>query len=377
MPKRCRVCRESLPADPCLGYHNMPCSAQGFLDAAGLAHDCGVDLCLYQCSACGLVQLPREPVRYYREVIRAVAYSDEMRVFRERQFSEWAARHALIGRSVLEVGCGYGEYLTLLRAAGIDASGLEASTVAVRHCRDQRLPVRQGYLTRRSRLLPGAPYAAFVTLNFLEHWPDPVGSLRSVWRNLSEDAVGLIEVPNFERVIKQGLFSEFIADHLLYFCEDTLRFTLQLAGFDVVICDRVWHDHSLSVVVKKRMPIDVGYIEKRRLALVKTLREFISYFPQKQVAVWGASHEALTIIALAQIGDKLRYIVDSATFKQGKFSPASHVRIVAPSTLTGEPVKAVIVMASSYSDEVAKFIRHNFDPNLRVVILRDSGLEAV
>jgi hypothetical protein len=353
----------------------MPGSAQGFPDAAGLAYDRGADLDLYQCGACGLVQLPGRPVSYYREVIRAAAYSEEMRAFRERQFADWAARYGLADRKVVEVGCGRGEYLTLLRAAGMNAGGLEAGAAAVRHCRGQELPVQRGYLTCRSRALSGAPYAAFVTLNFLEHWPDPVGSLTAAAGNLEDGGVGLVEVPNFDMIVRQALFSEFIADHLLYFTEETLRFTLHRSGFEVLSCRSVWHDYILSAEVRKRTPLDIGPLERRRTEIVAALRNYITRFPAGQVAVWGAGHQALSVIALADIAKDLRYIVDSAPFKQGRYSPASHLRIVAPETLAGESVQAVIVMAASYSDEVAGLLRRRFDPALSVAILRDDGLE--
>lgn len=353
----------------------MPGSAQGFPDIAGLAHDHGTDLDIYQCVACGLVQLPGAPVPYYREVIRAAAYSEEMRAFREKQLDDWAARYGLIGCKVLEIGCGRGEYLALLQAAGMDARGLEASAFAVRHCRGQRLRARRGYLTRRSGKLPDAPFSAFVIFNFLEHWPDPVGSLQAVAHNLEEGGVGLVEVPNFDMIVRQALFSEFIADHLLYFTEETLRVTLQCSGYEVLSCRSIWHDYIISAEVRKRIPLDVAPLERRRTAIAKALRDFIARFPVGQVAVWGAGHQALSVIALADIAGDLRYIVDSAPFKQGRYSPASHLRIVAPETLASEPVRAVIVMAASYSDEVARQLRSRFDPALAVVILREGGLE--
>lgn len=375
MVERCRACRESLPAAPCLQYQNMPGSAQGFPDAAGLAHDRGADLRLYQCGACGLVQLPGTPVPYYREVIRAAAYSDEMRTFRERQFADWAVRHGLVGRKVLEVGCGRGEYLALLRAAGTDARGLEAGAAAVRYCRRQGLHAQRGYLARRSGVLADAPYAAFVTLNFLEHWPDPVGSLAAAARNLDVGGIGLVEVPNFDMIVRQALFSEFIADHLLYFTEETLRFTLQRSGFEVLSCRSVWHDYILSAEVRRRAPLDVAPLERHRAEVGAALRAFVARFPAGQVAAWGAGHQALSVIALSGIAADLRYIVDSAPFKQGRYTPASHVRIVAPETLASEPVRAVIVMAASYSDEVAGMLRSRYDPAIAVAILREDRLE--
>lgn len=314
---------------------------------------------------------------YYREVIRAAAYSPEMRAFREAQFAEWARRYALAGRRVLEIGCGRGEYLTLLNKVGLDAHGLEAGTASLRACRAAGLQAVRGYLTRRSGMLPGAPFDAFASFNFLEHWPDPVGSLRAIGRNLAHSGVGLVEVPNVDMILRQGLFSEFIADHLLYFTEDTLRFTLHRAGFEVLTCRAVWHDYILSAEVRKRAPLDVGPLEARRLAITDALRAFIARYPAGQVGVWGAGHQALAVIALAGIARDLRYIVDSAPFKQGRFSPASHLPIVAPTTLFAEPVRAIIVMAASYSDEVAAILRRDYDPAMAVAILREDRLDMV
>ena len=75
--------------------------------------------------------------------------------------------------------------------------------------------------------------------------------------------------------------------------------------------------------------------------------------------------------------DKIKYVVDDAPFKQGKYTPATHIPIVPAENLEVSPVEAVIVMAASYSDEVAKKIRKNFDKSLKVSILRDTGLEKV
>lgn len=374
---RCRVCSEPLPGAPRLHYREMPCAAQNFPDDATVASDRGCDLELFECEACGLLQLSGAPVPYYREVIRATTYSPEMRAFREAQFADWAQRYGLAGRRVLEIGCGRGEYLMLLKKAGLDARGLEAGTASLRACRAAGLQVTRGYLTRRSVMLPGAPFDAFASFNFLEHWPDPVGSLRALMRNLADGAVGLVEVPNVDMILRQGLFAEFIADHLLYFTEDTLRFTLSRAGFEVLNCRAVWHDYILSAEVRKRAPLDVGRLEARRVAITDALHAFIARFPARQVAVWGAGHQALAMIALAGIGAELCYIVDSAPFKQGRFSPASHLPIVAPETLKAEPVQAVIVMAASYSDEVAAILRRDHDPSLAVAILREDGLETV
>ena len=94
-----------------------------------------------------------------------------------------------------------------------------------------------------------------------------------------------------------------------------------------------------------------------------------------KVAIWGAGHQALALIALTNLAGKISYIVDSATFKQNKFSPATHIPIVSPERLMTDPVDAVIIMAASYSDEIAKIIHTYHTNTMTVSIVRDHGLE--
>lgn len=372
---RCRVCRAPLPAAPILCLTDMPGSAQGFPDAATLADDRGQDLILHECSACGLVQVAGPPVPYYREVIRAAAYSPAMKAFRLRQFADWAERFALRGKPLLEIGCGRGEYLSLLRQSGIDARGIEWSLANLAACRAAGLPARRAFPCRPGQRLGDTPFAAFACFNFMEHWPAPVASLRTIGDNLAADGVGFVEVPNFDMILDKALYSEFIADHLSYFTRDTLRCALQLAGFEILELGTVWQDYILSAVVRKRPAIDIGRLTGQQAALRRQLADFLANFPAGRVAVWGAGHQALAAIALSGIAPGLRYVVDSAPFKQGRFTPATHLPIVAPERLKTDPVDAVIVMAAAYSDEVAGIIRREHGPGLTVAVLRDHGLE--
>ena len=92
----------------------MPKAAQDLPDAAALASESGVDLEVCQCAGCGLVQLSSDPVPYYREVIRAAAVSDVIRRSKTKQFAGFIEAHALRGKRILEVGCGRGEFLSLV-----------------------------------------------------------------------------------------------------------------------------------------------------------------------------------------------------------------------------------------------------------------------
>jgi SAM-dependent methyltransferase len=353
----------------------MPVAAQAFPDAESLASDRGVDLEVWQCAGCGLVQLATDPVPYCRDVIRASAFSAEMTEFRRRQFSAFLHRFSIEGRKVIEIGCGRGEYLSVIRACGADAQGIEHAESAVKACVDKGLKVTRGFVDSPHYTVADGPFEAFFILNFLEHLPAPGVTLSGIANLLVDEGVGLVEVPNFEMIVRGDLFSEFISDHLFYFTKQTLTSTLSQNGFDVLECTEEWHDYILSAVVRKRKRLDLSQFDVVRQRITAQLHEYVQSFPEKRVAAWGAGHQALAVIALAGLGESIRYVVDSAVFKQGKYTPATHLRIVSPDSLDSDPVDAVIVMAAGYSDEVAGTLLRKYRGRVAVAILRDFGLQ--
>ena len=373
--KKCRVCSLPLPKSPLLVYRNMPAQAQFLPSKNALAREKGVSLGILQCSGCGLVQLGGRPVPYYREVIRAAAFSPEMKAFRERQFAAFVKKYGLRGKKVVEIGCGRGESLRLMRGAGVKAFGLEYSAAAVRDCVRAGLKVSRGFPGSAGLRLPHGPFEAFYSLNFLEHLPAPNAVLAAIRANLAPGGTGLVEVPDFGMMLRENLFSEFIPDHLFYFTAGTLRSLLELNGFDVLECGSVWHGYILSAVVRKRAPLDLSGFLSAGDSLKSSLLDFVSGFRPGRVAVWGAGHQALAVLALAGLAGKIKYVVDSAPFKQGKYTPATHLPIVPPARLDEDPVDAVIVMAASYSGEVAALLRKKYQGRVRIAALRGSGLQ--
>jgi hypothetical protein len=91
---KCRICGGALFTEPLLQYEGSPKSAQGFLNATSELDEL-VNLTINQCAMCGVVQHNHEPVSYYKEVIRAVAFSPQMGEFRLAQLGDWIARNNL------------------------------------------------------------------------------------------------------------------------------------------------------------------------------------------------------------------------------------------------------------------------------------------
>lgn len=374
----CRFCGTRFLGEPLLSYPNAPLSAQGFLESLDHVDDV-VELDIYQCISCGLVQHRLPPVSYYRDVIRAVAYSPEMGAFRIGQLGDWVQKYGLSSKRILEIGSGRGEYLDLLQIAGAkQVFGIENSCASVATAKSRGFDVRHGYLSAgfenpwRSEL-----FDAFAIFSFMEHWPDLNGSLRVLQNILVDGAVGLVEVPNFEFILANGLYSEFTTDHIYYFDHQSLRTVLECNGFEVVSIKSVWHDYILSAQVKKRSLIKADGFKEKQAKIVGELHSFTDRFTRNQVVVWGAGHQALAVIALANLQSRVSHVVDSATFKQYKYTPGSHLLIKSPDSLTQDRPDAIIVMAAAYSDEVARAVADLYPSIAHVAILREDQVEIV
>ena len=97
----------------------------------------------------------------------------------------------------------------------------------------------------------------------------------------------------------------------------------------------------------------------------------------KDVAVWGAGHQAFAILSLAKLSEKIKYIVDSADFKQGKLSPATHIPIVSPEYFRNNPTSAIIIMAGSYSSEIVDIVKSFNLPKLNIAVVEGNNLKII
>jgi SAM-dependent methyltransferase len=134
---------------------------------------------------------------------------------------------------VVDLGCGRGEFLEALGAAGVEARGVESSASAVRECRARGLDVVEGdlldFLRGRDATSLGGVFAAQVA----EHLPPPAlwALLVESHRVLRRGGLLLLETVNTRSLM--GLLEVFQRDltHERPLHPDTLRFLAAAAGF--------------------------------------------------------------------------------------------------------------------------------------------------
>ncbi len=417
MNMTCIACGHAL--SPLMTLDDMPASAQNIPAASELAEDHPLSLTLCQCPSCGLVQFDTEPVDYYRDVIRAGGGTRTMTRLRHEEYARLLTamqEQHIRGRRIVEVGCGRGEFLRMWQDLAEDPEGAAALArdqardplsgqpnaaplhlVGIEHkpalveeanaAADKKYRVYEGFATGDVRY-PEGPFDAFVQFNFLEHQPDPCDMLRNIGRNLKPQALGLITVPSFEYILRYNGYYELLRDHIANYTEFTLQKLLQDCGFELLSMDIVNRD-TIEAIVRKADPdelselhysgrlIDVSALRDSYDRLSASVNAHIDHLSEshRTMAIWGASHQGFTLAATTKLGGRVEYIIDSAPFKQGRFSPASHIPIVAPDYAVAHPVDEILIVAPGYTDEIAGIIRERFDESIRILVLRTDRIE--
>lgn len=386
----CIACGNQLPGNKLFSLENMPASAQDIPDKDQVNLDKPIKLDLYQCNKCGLAQFDCSPVDYYQDVIRSGGFSTTMVNLRKKQYTYLINTYALQKKNFLEVGCGQGEFLSVLDEFDVNAYGIEHREMLVKKAKENGLHVWKDFALNKETALKDpynvGKYDVFLSFNFLEHQPEPRGMLECIYEHLTDKGMGLITVPSLEYILEHDGYYELIRDHLAYYTFETLENLLNSVGFEVLEREIVNRD-TLSVIVRKNKAVienkkNITQINVsglvRSIDVINTeVEELICKmsFEHKSLAIWGASHQGFTLAATTKLKDFAKYIIDSAPFKQGKYAPASHLPIVSPDYLERNPVDTILIVAPGYTEEIAGIIRNRLGVNVKILVLKSKHIE--
>ena len=342
--KRCISCNGSL--HELMKIENMPASAQDIPSEGELDKDSGIEVSLCVCEDCNLVQLKNDAVYYYRDVIRAGGYSTTMEDLRKSEYKHFIEFASLEGKKIIEVGCGRGEFLGMLKGFPVEGYGTEHKKELVEIAKGAGLRVDEDFPETEDHVFKNGPFDAFMSFNFLEHQP--------------------------QYILEQNSFYEIIPDHIAYYNFDSLTHLLNISGFEVLESRTVNRD-TIEVIVKKRKFPDISGIISKKTDIAKEVLDTVKGY--SKIAIWGASHQGFTLCSTTGIAKYVDCIIDSAPFKQGRFAPASHIKIISPDDARKRKLEAIVIVAPGYTDEIAGIIKNTFDKNINVYTLMTDKLK--
>ncbi|MEH2246196.1 class I SAM-dependent methyltransferase [Nostoc sp.] len=148
---------------------------------------------------------------------------------------------------ILDVGCGRGEWLELLRESGYTAKGIDINRVMLEHCRNRGLEGIESDVIAYLQALPDASLSVVTGFHILEHLPFKIliKLLDETVRVLNSGGLAIFESPNPENLVVGAC--NFYSDptHLNPLFPPTIKFVLEQRGFSDVQLMRL-SEHRLK-----------------------------------------------------------------------------------------------------------------------------------
>jgi O-antigen chain-terminating methyltransferase len=134
---------------------------------------------------------------------------------------------------VLDVGCGRGEWLELLRENGLTASGVDRDSMMVEMCRSRNLNVTENEALAHLKSLPDGSLGAVTSFHMVEHlaFDETLAFIDEALRVLKPGGLIILETPN-PRILSVGAHTFWLdPTHRKPLPSLMLRFFVEARGF--------------------------------------------------------------------------------------------------------------------------------------------------
>lgn len=349
------------------------------------------DLELVFCHACGFIQnrlFDPARERYSPDYEETQAYSPRFRRFLADLVDDQVRRYRLEGRSVLEIGCGKGEFLVALcERSGGTGVGIDPGV------RPER--IRSPALDRITfiRDFYGPAYvhlaADYVCCRHTLEHIQPVRAFVSLVRRAigdRRDTVVFFELPDMERVLRERAFWDIYYEHCSYFTAGSLAALFRRCGFEVLRLYGAYDDQYLMLEARPAaFPDGSAAAEDGEVARTRELvRDFAAAVSRtmqqlgeairrdhtagRRLAIWGSGSKAVSLLTTLRLGPEVAAVVDINPHRWGRFLAGTGHEIVAPERLRELRPEVVLVANAIYREEIAgDLARLGLAPEIRTL----------
>ena len=279
---------------------------------------------------------------------------------------------------VLEVGCGQGTFIHMVR----DALG---------ELKDCRLvgfdPAYHGdEIVSDIKFIPEYfsatyfdneifDYAVILSRHVIEHIQDPHFLLRECSNLPAVHTQLFLETPDFNWILQHVAFEDIVYEHCSFFNPKSINIALSQAGFiehrllNVFGGQYMWIEAELN---KTSYGTDYQIQENKFIYKWRTFLEE-RFYEKNRTIVWGGGAKGVAFLNLIDVqGQYVDAVIDINPAKQGKFLVGTGHRIVSPEYLKAQTDNVVIiVMNENYLEEISKQIQEfHLMIDVQILILR-------
>lgn len=281
---------------------------------------------------------------------------------------DWELRN----KKILEIGCGKGAFLKRI-CEKTNSEGFGFDSTYDGNIKSDNVTFKSYYFEKQDT----PRRVDFIILrHVLEHIDQPFNLLEEILGNIdgSQKPKIIIEVPDFDWIIRNKAFWDIYYEHCNYFTKCSLQNLVGSLGLKIDAVFNTFNDqyivliatigsHKTSSVKEKSSQskdlLDAfsSDISLKKQDIVDTINRSPS---DEYFVVWGGASKG--VIFLAALDDetrkKIKFVVDVNKNKQGKYTAISGKLIKNPEALKKEnSVKDIIIMNPNYEEEILEILR--------------------
>jgi hypothetical protein len=327
------------------------------------------------CSGCGFIfntAFEPELNEYSANYEETQGYSGTFNAFHRDLAMELIERHNLRGKTIVEIGCGKGEFLSLICKLGPNKGiGFDPAFVPERrsdHAGD--VTFVSDFYSDKYTEHKGDLVCCKMTL---EHIPDTAKFVSTVRRSIGEadGTTVFFQVPDTVRVLSESAFWDIYYEHCSYFSAASMSRLFQDCGFHVTRVATGYDDQYLMIECRPS-PADAPKPQRIAENDIADLRRLVNAFSTqveetrrqwqtsirnmhaagKRVVLWGGGSKAVAFLTTIGIENEIEYTVDINPFRQGMFMAGTGQEIVGPEFLRDYRPDVVVLMNPIYEREV-------------------------
>ena len=391
MEHQCRYCRE--PLEHLFVDLGMapPCQTRVLPEQLN-AMEPFYPLRAHVCHKCFLVQLGEyvTPDEIFSEYAYFSSYSDSW-VNHSRKYCQEVSNRIGLGEDslVMEVASNDGYLLQHFVAEGIPVLGIEPAANVARVATDKGIPTEIEFLgstTAISIVERHGRADLIIGNNVLAHVPDINDFVKGVKTLLKPDGVVTMEFPHLLQLMDNNQFDTIYHEHFSYltlYVVQKIFETHQLFLFDAKELPthggsiRIYAGHAEQAGLCKSPQLDrllsrelhwgvnkletyQGFSEQ----VARTKRDLLEFLIRekasgKTIVGYGAPGKGNTLLNYCGIRtDFLDYTVDQNPYKQGSFTPGTHIPILEPGAIADTKPDFVLILPWNLRDEISEKMAH-------------------
>jgi SAM-dependent methyltransferase len=360
------------------------------------------DLALGVCRTCGFITNTRFDStlhEYSAKYEETQGYSPTFNTFHRRLADSLIERHDLHNKDIVEIGCGKGEFLTMLCRLGRNRGvGFDPAYLAERNHLEENDDVRfvtdfysDKYAHHAADLI--------VCKMTLEHIQNTGEFIRMLRRSVGDrpGTTMFFQVPDAMRVFSETAFWDIYYEHCSYFSAGSLARLFRHCGFEVSSLSRDYEGQYLIVEAHPHRgdAPAASLPEEEDLAAVKSVTTAFEREHTRQVAlwnqmlsaaqdtglrvmVWGSGSKGVAFLNAIEASSVIEYGVDINPYRQGMFMAGTGQQIVGPEFVRVYRPDIVIVMNPIYEDEIRRNLNClGVSPLLVLATKQDEAMLAV